>query len=179
MEAITLSDIPEDELPTPLLALLPRERAYVLGILEHGDRTKAAAEAGYANPRVEGWRLARRPRVTQALGELREAIADHAIAKPREVLAHLTEIVRGTHQGAKSNDVVSASNILLKAQGAIGPEAMIDARKQTVIQIGADAPIELLDALDILRRIADGETVDPSEAGDVLAGLRELPHTGA
>ena len=51
----------------------------------------------------------------------------------------------------------------------MGPETFVDARVQSVVyQIGAEAPEALLDVLDALARIADGEEVTAQEATRIL-----------
>lgn len=152
--------------PDPLHGLVEGHRAFVLAYAEHGDGPRAAEQAGYE--RRESWRLLRARGVVAALEQMRGAIAEAQIANVRECQAALTEIVRD--RTTKAADRIAAANTILKVAGALGPEAWVDARTQTVqVVIGADAPLDMLDMLDVLSRLAAGVTVDPSEAAALLA----------
>lgn len=152
--------------PDPLQRLNERQRVFVQEYAEHGDARRAAEEAGYE--RREAWRLLRARVVIDALEQLRDSIAEAQIANVRECQAALTEIVRD--RSTKTADRIAAANTILKVAGALGPEAWIDARSQTVqVVIGADAPLDMLDVLDVLTRLAAGERVDPSEAAALIA----------
>jgi hypothetical protein len=154
----------------PLDGLTEKQTAFVLAYCEHGQATRAARDAGYGAPQVAAWRCMNHPRVRGAIAAIRAAVFDEQIASVREVSAALTAIVRDDK--AKATDQIAASNTLLKVQGALGPDAYVDNRTQTVaVHIGADTPLDLLDTLDLLRRLAAGEAVEPSEAAECLAEL--------
>jgi len=156
----------------PALAVCePRERKFVLAYLACGVRRRAAEQAGYAAASQAADRLMRRPRVMTALAEMRREYHAAEIAEPRECLAHLSEIARDPE--ARAADRISAASTIMKAMGALGPDAVvaIDARTQAQIVISSDAPLDMLDALALLQRVADGEAVTPEEAADVIAKI--------
>ena len=162
MEAITLAD------DDPFYDLTDKETVFVVEYLKHGQRRKAAEAAEYGNPHVDAWRVIRRPRVQAALARFREAYSGE-IASVNEALGILSEIARDGRN--KASDRTAATAQLLKAQGAVGPE--VDARTQTVnVSIAGDAPLEVLDAVDLLRRIGDSESSPfAAEARQVLAQI--------
>ncbi len=161
MDIETLQDV------DPLADLRSQQRAWVIGYLEHGDRVRAAREAHYANPAVAAWRNMRNPRIVGAIRKFREAIPDD-IADTGEILTYLSSVMRG---GAPVKDRSAAAVHLLKAQGVLGAD--VDARHQTVnVSIGKDAPIEILDAVDLLRRVSLSESSPfAAEAREVLTKI--------
>lgn len=159
---------PED----PMMGLTERQRGYVDAYMRHGSSLRAAREAGYSEGSLvsAAHRCRHNPNVRRALARMRSAVTDEQIADVREIQTHLSEIVRS--DTARDADRNTAAATLLKVQGALGPDAYVDNRTQTVqVHIGADAPLDLLDALDVLARLADGQHVDATEAADVLARL--------
>lgn len=52
-----------------LTRMTPQQRTFLIEYLLHGNQTKAAEAAGYANPEKQGWRLAQSERVKAAIAE--------------------------------------------------------------------------------------------------------------
>jgi hypothetical protein len=76
----------------PEKSLNPRQKKFLAAYLVNGgNATAAAREAGYANARVEGYRLTRVPAISAAIKEHLDAAAMSA----EEVLARLADHARG------------------------------------------------------------------------------------
>jgi len=149
-------------------ALHERHREFVQVYLSNGyNATKAADAVGYSAPAVAGCRMMRRADIKRAIADLRIPDLERVIATVAEVRENLTTIA--LDPTVKPSDRTAASALLLKTFGALGPDVLLDARTQTVVyQIGEGASVDLLDALDVLRRMGEGEAVDPAEAQAAL-----------
>lgn len=79
-----------------LSELTLKERAFVLGLLQHGNQTLAAIDAGYAraSAHVRGSELVRKSKIKTAITEVLEAKADQAIADADERDRTLSNIIR-------------------------------------------------------------------------------------
>jgi len=153
-----------------LLDLNPAQAAFALAYLETGKATSAARVAGWADPIRQGWAALRNPRISAALDQLRRGIPGITTSSIEESLDRLTSIARDPD--VKPEVRISATNSLLKVQGAMGPETYVDARSQKVVyQIGAEASTDTLQAMALLLRLADGEPVSPEEARDCLSEM--------
>jgi hypothetical protein len=162
--------------PDEILALDERERAFVEGVVLDGRSPRQAAlVAGYVDHYQT--RLVRRPKIAAAFRSLRLPDSHRLIASVGEVRERLTAILRDP--GTRAGDKTTAASLLLKVDGALGPETYVDARQQSVVyQIGAGTPAALLDVLDVLARLADGEAVQAPEAARVLQEYTQLAEAG-
>ena len=163
------SPMPPELPPASIQALHPRHAAVLASYLSNGYQAARAAESvGYAHPSADGSRILRRADVRRALADLRTLDSDRMIATVAEIRENLTRIALDPE--GRASDRTAASAHLLKSLGALGgPEIAVDARSQTVVyRIGEGSSAALLDALDILRRVGAGESVEPSEAQEVL-----------
>lgn len=154
----------------PFVGLSRQEIEFVQGWIRTGSPGKAAREAGYSSP--AGAMLLRKPLIRACLFRLRAIDPDLGVARVEEARSILTEIARDTE--AKNSDRIRASEILLKTQGALGPEVYVDARTQNAAVtyvIGTGAPSAVLDACEVLRQVIAGETVDTALAVRTLEGL--------
>lgn len=156
------------DLPDSFDALKPNHKIFVEQYMLHGQTAMAAVAAGHAAG--YGAVLLKRPDVHAVLRGLREHVSEATIASVSEGLAILTGIARDPR--CKPGERTSAVSTLLKAQGALGPDAVsLHASQSVTYQIGSGADLDTLAALAILARIADGEHVTPEEASECLKSV--------
>jgi hypothetical protein len=163
--------LPDYPVPPEVAILDTRERRFVeYAILDGLPLERAAIEAGYC-PNYST-RLRRRPKIMAAIRALRIPDSERLIASVAQLRERLSRTA--LDEETKDSDRNQATALLLKVEGALGPETFVDARVQSVaIHIGAEAPEALLDVLDALARLADGETIPAEEAGRILAAYTE------
>lgn len=153
------------DVPEEVLALDARERIFVEGVVLDGlNLAEAARRARYSDSYQT--RLRRRPKIRAALIALRLPDSDRLIASVAQLRESLSETALTADKAADRN---GAASLLLKVEGALGPETYVDARVQSITyQVGAGSPLALLDVLDALGRLAAGETVESKDAARIL-----------
>lgn len=102
----------QEEALAPLNA---RQRGFVLGIIAHGNATRAAESQNYSAPAVTGSKLLRNPKVVAALSALRKPRELAALSTREERLAFFASVFRDERQSTK--DRLKAAELAAKAGG--------------------------------------------------------------
>lgn len=77
--------------------LNPKQKAFALAYLEHGNGTRAAKEAGYSEKAAhsQSTHLLRNSKVIEYMDAVRERLESDKIADIEEVMQYLTRVMRG------------------------------------------------------------------------------------
>lgn len=101
------------------ISLTPKQQAFVKYYAACGNASKAARQAGYKQPRVQGAENLAKPAIQAALADLTASISSDRIADAQERQEFWSAVMRGEFKGDPDllKASLKASEILGRAQG--------------------------------------------------------------
>lgn len=98
--------------------LTEKQRKFVAAYLEHGVAMRAAAEAGYGQPKSEGVRLLSKPPIKKAIEAVQKRATNAALMKREKALEQLSKLAETATQ---AKDRINAIALLARLQGWEAP----------------------------------------------------------
>jgi len=108
-------------MPKTRAALTERQRRFVERFLVHGNATRAAKEAGYASPHVQGSTLAKLSVVQAAIKAGQSKATGRNVMSRREGLEHLTKLAK---RAPMPKDKIAATALIAKLKGWEAPRRL-------------------------------------------------------
>ncbi len=101
----------------------PKEKLFIQGMVEHGNATQSARDAGYSQKYAKqgGYKIAKRPRIKAYLAQIRAISTERSGVTQEYVINNLKEMVERCMQRAKVLDKKGDQVYIETADGKLVP----------------------------------------------------------